>query len=63
MGKSMYNFGKNAKEKARQQKQMEKASRRLVAKQNKANIKAGVAGGTPDLTEAVRNTDNTGDTV
>jgi len=41
MGKSMYNFGKNAKEKARQLKQMEKASKRLAAKQNKANIKSG----------------------
>jgi hypothetical protein len=41
MGKSMYNFGKQTKEKARQQKQMDKASKRLMAKQNKAksNIK------------------------
>ena len=44
MGKSMYNFGKNAKEKARQQKQMDKDSKRLIAKQNKANIKSS----TPD---------------
>lgn len=35
MGKSMYNFAKNAKEKARQQKQMDKASKRLLAKQQK----------------------------
>jgi hypothetical protein len=40
MGKSMYNFGKNSKEKARQLKQMDKASKRLIAKQNKANIKS-----------------------
>jgi hypothetical protein len=40
MGRSMYNFGKQSKEKARQQKQMEKASKRLAAKQNKANIKS-----------------------
>ena len=39
MGKSMYNFGKQAKEKARQQKQMDKASKRIMAKQQKANIK------------------------
>ena len=39
MGKSMYNFGKNTKEKARQQKQLEKASKRRIAKQSKANIK------------------------
>jgi len=39
MGKSMYNFGKNAKEKARQIKQMDKALKRRIAKQNKADIK------------------------
>jgi hypothetical protein len=41
MGKSMFNFGKQGKEKARQQKQMDKAAKRLVAKQQKANLKAG----------------------
>jgi hypothetical protein len=40
MGKSMYNFGKHDKEKARQQKQVDKASKRLMAKQIKANIKS-----------------------
>ena len=40
MGKSMFNFGKQGKEKARQQKQMDKAAKRLVAKQQKANLKA-----------------------
>lgn len=39
MGKSMYNFGKTAKEKARQQKQMDKASKRRTAKQGKDSIK------------------------
>jgi hypothetical protein len=38
MGRSMYNFGKQSKEKARQQKQIEKASKRILAKQQKANI-------------------------
>ena len=38
MGKPLYNFGKTAKEKARQQKQMDKASKRRIAKQSKANI-------------------------
>jgi hypothetical protein len=38
MGKSMYNFGKKTKEKARQQKQIDKASKRIMAKQQKANI-------------------------
>jgi hypothetical protein len=40
MGKSMYNFGKHDKEKARQQKQMDKASKRLMAKQIKTNIRS-----------------------
>ena len=39
MGRSMYNFGKQTKEKARQQKQLDKASKRLLAKQQKAGIK------------------------
>ncbi|MBN1473820.1 MAG: hypothetical protein JW914_04330 [Syntrophaceae bacterium] len=39
MAKSMYNFGKHAREKARQQKQMEKAEKRMIAKQQKANMK------------------------
>jgi hypothetical protein len=41
MGKSMYNFGKQGKEKARQQKQMDKAAKRIMAKQQKTNIKTG----------------------
>ena len=42
MGKSMYNFGKQGKEKARQQKQMDKAAKRIAAKQQKANLKTGI---------------------
>ena len=38
MGKSMYNFGKNAKEKARQIKQIEKTAKRLAAKKQKADM-------------------------
>jgi hypothetical protein len=41
MGKSMFNFGKQGKEKARQQKQMDKAAKRLMTKQQKANLKTG----------------------
>lgn len=52
MGKSMYNFGKNTKEKARQLKQMEKASKRLAAKQNKANITSTAPGKDADATES-----------
>ncbi|MCX5856287.1 MAG: hypothetical protein NTZ24_17235 [Deltaproteobacteria bacterium] len=51
MGKSMYNFGKRAKEKARQQKQMEKVSKRIMAKQQKANIKAGTPNAGSDIAE------------
>lgn len=39
MAKSMYNFGKHSREKARQQKQMDKAEKRMMAKQQKANMK------------------------
>jgi hypothetical protein len=51
MGKSMYNFGKRAKEKARQQKQMEKVSKRIMAKQQKANMKAGIPNAGSDIAE------------
>ncbi len=51
MGKSMYNFGKRAKEKTRQQKQMDKISRRIMAKQEKANIKVNTPNAGSDITE------------
>ena len=51
MGKSMYNFGKRAKEKARQQKQMDKASKRIMAKQQKANIKVSTPNAGSDIVE------------
>lgn len=53
MGKSPYNFGKTAKEKSRQQKQMDKASKRLIAKQSKASIKSGVEDENPDAAEPI----------
>jgi hypothetical protein len=40
MGRSMFNFGKQGKEKARQQKQMDKAAKRILVKQQKASLKA-----------------------
>ena len=52
MGKSMYDFGKQVKEKARQQKQMDKASKRIMAKQQKANIKASTPNAGSDIAEA-----------
>jgi hypothetical protein len=51
MAKSMYNFGKQAKEKARQQKQMDKASKRIMAKQQKANIKTHTPNTDSDIAE------------
>jgi hypothetical protein len=48
----MYNFGKNTKEKARQPKQMEKAAKRLAAKQNKANIELTSSGQGSDTMES-----------
>jgi tRNA A37 N6-isopentenylltransferase MiaA len=51
MGKSMYNFGKRAKEKARQQKQIDKASKRIMAKQQEANIKTRTPNRDPDMAE------------
>ena len=51
MGRSMYNFGKQTKEKARQQKQMDKASKRLLAKQQKADIKKGAPNADSEIAE------------
>ncbi|MGD0022319.1 MAG: hypothetical protein ABSC54_08460 [Smithellaceae bacterium] len=51
MAKSMYNFGKQAKEKARQQKQMDKTAKRMMAKQRKADIKTHVPNAGSDIAE------------
>ena len=51
MGKSMYNFGKQTKEKATQQKQIEKASKRLMAKQQKDNMKTNTPNEVSDIAE------------
>jgi hypothetical protein len=51
MGKSMYNFGKQGKEKARQQKQMDKAAKRIMSKQQKANLKTGTQNADSDMSE------------
>jgi len=47
----MYNFGKQTKEKARQQKQMDKASKRLLVKQQKTDIKTGAPNGDSETAE------------
>jgi len=63
MGKSMYNFGKRSKEKARQQKQMDKASKRIMAKQQKANIKASTPNADSDIAEPKLMEDNVKNTT
>jgi len=55
MGKSMFNFGKQGKEKARQQKQMDKAAKRIMAKQQKASRTAGVPDTDPAIAEPETN--------
>lgn len=62
MGKPMYNFGKNAKEKARQLKQTEKTQKRLAAKKQKADL-ANISDNKPGLDEPEQDIDkDTGDT-
>ena len=61
MGKPMYNFGKNAKEKARQLKQTEKTAKRWAAKKQKddmANIanKKSEAGPEQDIAKGIGDT-------
>ncbi|MEN6318640.1 MAG: hypothetical protein ABFD82_07790 [Syntrophaceae bacterium] len=51
MGKSMYDFGNQGKEKARQQKQIDRASKRRMAKQQKVNIKARTPNAGADIVE------------
>ena len=59
----MYNFGKNAKEKARQLKQTEKTAKRLAAKKQKADVaniadtESEVAGPEQDITKGIGNTE------
>jgi len=51
MAKSMHNFGKHAREKAKQQKQMDKAEKRRMAKKLRANIKTGAPNAESDIVE------------
>ena len=60
MGKSMFNYGKQGKEIARQKKQMDKAAKRILAKQQKANLITGALNAEPLITRAelVKKIDN-----
>ena len=53
MGRSMFDYGNQAKEKARQQKQIEKASKRILAKQRKAGAEARTPNTVSDKAEPV----------
>jgi hypothetical protein len=59
----MYDFGKRAKEKARQQKQMDKASKRIMAKQQEANIKANTPNADSNVAEPKLMVDNVKSTI
>ncbi len=50
----MYNFGKNAKEKAKQQKQMDKALKRRTAKQSKPNLMSSTPNEDSATAESIR---------
>ena len=51
MGKSMYDFGKRGKEKARQQKQIDKASKRIMAKQQQVDSTTNRSNVSSDIVE------------
>jgi hypothetical protein len=62
MGKSMFNFGKNAKEKARQLKQTMKTEKRLAAKKWKADM-ANIPNKEAEIAEPVPGQDMVKDVV
>jgi hypothetical protein len=51
MGKSMYDYVNRTKERARQQKQIDKASKRIMAKQENTNIKTHTLNADSDMAE------------
>lgn len=53
MGNSKYSRGTQVKEKARQQKQIDKASKRMLARQKKAHIKTGPPNANSDIAEPI----------
>jgi hypothetical protein len=53
MGKPMYGCGTQVKERARQQKQIGKASKRILARQKKAYIKTSPPNADSDIAEPI----------
>ena len=48
MGRSVYNYGKQMKERARQQKQIDKAAKKMAAKQQKDSLDGDAPAGDPE---------------
>jgi hypothetical protein len=53
MGNSRYSRGPQVKEKARQQKQIDKASKRMLARQKKSYIKTSPSNANADIAELI----------
>jgi hypothetical protein len=53
MGNSKYSRGTQVKEKARQQKQIDKASKRMLARQKKSYIKTSPPNANSDIAEPI----------
>jgi hypothetical protein len=53
MGNSKYSRGTQVKEKARQQKQIDKASKRMLVRQKKSYIKTSPPNANPDIAEPI----------
>ena len=53
MGKSKFNFGTQIKERARQQKQIDKASKRMLARQQKKAYTTSPLNAESDITEPI----------
>jgi len=53
MGKSMYNIGNRTKESARQQKQIDKAAKRILAGQKKVYMKTSPQNADSDITAPI----------
>jgi hypothetical protein len=53
MGKSMYNIGNRTKERARQQKQIDKASKRILAGQKEVCMKTSPQNADSNITEPI----------
>jgi hypothetical protein len=58
MGKSKFNFGTQIKERARQQKQIDKAAKRMLARQQKKTFTTNPLNAVSDIAEQISSTEN-----